>query len=460
MSSLSSLDQIACQVLDTFFNYRIRYSNIPGYQVSIRKKGELIFNKAYGYANADKEEVYTPKHLGRIASQSKVFTAALVFILQEKGRLTLHDKIVDYLPEFKKHKDKRFKDITIRDLVTNRSGIFRDGVDSSFWDLEKPFLGKRELMKEVLQENLVYEPNTVTKYSNVGFSLLGPIIEKAGGDSYANLVQKHIVSKLSIKGFYPDYDKNNKKLKFAQGHTRAFYKGERKIMPHTTANSYIPAAGFCSNTENTTNFLYELYFTDKILPEHIRKDLRYLSWPVKDAKGEFYGLGTQMTDVHNTYYVGHSGGYPGFISQTRHVIGTDYIFGFILNTNEYLSFLVIRSMYEVIQKIKASFLETELKDVIVSKPIMDKWGSSVYLVGKKKVLSFSLEGWLLTEGAAEFAKKADGHFYCDTQSGYFSPGEPLKITMSGKTIKSVKSGSFTSYEEKEFLRRSRKNIKI
>ena len=174
--TLNHKENLALQVIDIWLDYQARYSNLPGFQVCIRKKGHIIFSKAYGYANLKTKLALNTNDLFHIASHSKTFTSCAILQLVEQGKLNLQQAAIDFLPELKKHKDKRFKHLTIRDLLSNRSGIFRDGLDSDFWDLQKPFLSKDQLIQEVLSSDLIYTPNIYSKYSNIGFSLLGLII--------------------------------------------------------------------------------------------------------------------------------------------------------------------------------------------------------------------------------------------------------------------------------------------
>lgn len=451
---IKASDKIACQIIDSWLGFRSRYSEVPGFQVSIRKEGKLIFSNAYGFANLSKKQKYTKKHIGHIASHSKMFTACLAFNMQDRGLVDINKPAVHYLPQFKKHKDKRLKEITLRDLMTNRSGIFRDGLDSAFWDLAKPFLSREQLEKEILTTDLIYEPNTSTKYSNIGFSLLGLALEAAGGGRYDSLIKEHVLKKLSGVQVLTNYAPS-KNISYADGYSQKIYAGQRKVFKHLPTNAMAAATGFCSNTESTTKFLHELLLTDEVVTRHTRKDLISMNWPVKNSKDEFYGLGMQFRIIGNDTYVGHSGGYPGFTSNTLHLAGTGYVFGAIINANDVMPLNAIRSMSETIRMIEETFPASELKDVVISKPLMNKWGGSIYAVGRKKALGFPLNSWLLTEAVITLDIGKNGNYCTDKINGYFSVGEPVKFIRKGKTITAIKFGSSTSYAEEVFLKRNK-----
>ena len=123
--ALTPVEKIAFELLDKWLVYQAKYADITGYQISIRKKGNLIFNKAYGYANIEKKTPYKTSHVGHIASHSKMFTACAALQLQQAGVLSLTDPMVKYLPELTKHKDKRFKDVDLDqyNYATSSTGL-------------------------------------------------------------------------------------------------------------------------------------------------------------------------------------------------------------------------------------------------------------------------------------------------------------------------------------------------
>src|SRR5690606_1880902 len=211
-------------------------------------------------------KILSKDHLFHIASHSKTFTSCLILQLAEQGKLDLLHPVATFIPELKEHTDSRFKKITIRDLLSNRSGIFRDGLEDTFWDLQKPFPSKEEILKEVLAAPLVYEPNTETKYSNYGFSLLGFIIEKESGLNYKKALEEKIFKKLSTSNIYTDF--NPEALdNFADGHSRPFKKGQRIPLKHVAAAFLAPATGLCAHARDTTHFFSELFLKDTLISE-------------------------------------------------------------------------------------------------------------------------------------------------------------------------------------------------
>lgn len=452
-------DILALQVIDTWLDYHARYSQLPGFQVCIRKNHELLFSKAYGYANLKTKRALTKKDLFHIASHSKTFTSCAVLRLIEQGLLGFEHRAIEYIPELKKHKDKRYQHITVRDLLSNRSGIFRDGVQSDFWQLMEPFPNRERLLQELLSSSLTYDPNTCTKYSNIGFSLLGLIIENVLGKPYAQAIDSLIFKKLKGTQILTDYSATEKSS-FADGHTRALFEGERAPLKHAPALALAPATGFCANAEDTSLFFDKLLLGKGLLTPQLQQELLSLHWPVKNSPQDRYGLGVHFDKFSRGELIGHSGGYPGFTTYTSNWVGTGYIVSFFLNTNERISLSAASGLLEIIDKINLTFTNAEAKEAILSAPLMNKWESLIFIITKKKGLGFILDSWEPCKGAILLRAHKKGRDYvCEQQSGYLSAGELISIDQdkAGKIL-GVKWGSHYVPSEKTFLKNIEKTL--
>jgi D-alanyl-D-alanine carboxypeptidase len=441
---MSKFSHPALKVIDHWLTYQLAQGDLPGFQVSIRQEDRLLFSKAFGYADIEKKEKYTPRHLGRIASQSKAFTSVLSLLFEDMGLLRLTDTLVSHLPEFREHRDKRFRRITLQNLLSNRSGIFRDSFDHNYWGSEVPFLSRAQLVRDVMAEKLIYDPEHLTKYSNLGFAIMGLVLEKVGAKPFTKLVTEHILSRLNHTQFCPDYNSRQKFL-LAKGYVRKQFAGQRfKAVQHRVTDAMAPATGFCGNTDCTTDFLQKLYQTDYVLPKKQRAKLLSTKWPVKNVDSDLYGLGTIFSKVGDNEYVGHSGSFPGFASQTWFTPHSKRTFGFITNASAIKTFNAIRAMNEIFKAIELTFSPAEIKSVIVSEVMVENFISTIYVVGKSRALAFSLTGWLPTEEIMVFKKHKD-HFYSDNLRGYLNVGEPLRFFYKAKRIVRVKFGGFESY---------------
>lgn len=153
---------------------------------------------AYGYADLEARRPLRIGDVFRIASHSKTFTATSVLQLAERGALRLDDPVVEHLDWLASHSDARFKEVTLRQLLSHGAGIVRDGLDADYWQLGRQFPNTKQLIKEILEAQLVTDPNAAMKYSNFGYGLLGMVIEERSGTSYADYVSEHICAPLGL----------------------------------------------------------------------------------------------------------------------------------------------------------------------------------------------------------------------------------------------------------------------
>ncbi len=441
-------EALALRVVDTWLDYQSRFTDLPGFQVCLRKKGQIVFSKAYGVANLTTQRPLKTTDFFHIASHSKTFTSCAILQLVEQGKLALHHFILDYLPELKKHKDKRFKKITIRDLLSNRSGIFRDGLDCEFWNLQKPFPSREQLIQEVLASDLIFGPNEQTKYSNMAYSLLGLILENVLGMSYQKAMESLVFKKLKGVKLLTDYEEAHRD-RFAEGHSRTLWEGKRLTFEHAPARGLASATGFCGNAEDTSLFFDTFLCGKGLVTKETQQEILALNWAVKNEPETRYGLGLVFDHFSDMDLVGHKGGYPGFSTYTAHWMGTEYVISVLVNANEYLPVRIARSLLQILQKIKTTFMKEEAETALLGGPFMDKWGTSLCVLTKKKGLCFMIDTWAPCGSVSVLTSKDGEAYMCDTQSGFYSPGEKITFAKDKDgTLLSMKwSGSLSPLED-------------
>ena len=189
---MKSIPKRTLKFIDSWLTLRSQWARWPGFTVAIAKDGEVVFHKAYGLANIEHNETLTTDHLFHVASHSKTFTATAVMQLQERGKLRIDDLITAHLPWLAQHSDQRWRDVTLRQLLSHSAGVIRDGQASGFWQFQGAFPDEDEFKQQITKSQLVFEPNSEFKYSNFGFGLLGLVIEQASGKSYADVVTENI----------------------------------------------------------------------------------------------------------------------------------------------------------------------------------------------------------------------------------------------------------------------------
>lgn len=182
-------------------------------EVFVTEHGKPIYKKGVNYANKKKKIKNNEYTLFRIASITKQFTAAAIMILQERGKLSVKDKLSKYFPDYK-YGNK----ITIDNVLRMNSGIpdymnFYNNVAKIFPSKAEAFTNSSKKNREIIKKSfmtdpILFTPGATFKYSNSGYLLLGEIVEKASGTTYENFLKKEIFDKLDMKytGFIEDLD--------------------------------------------------------------------------------------------------------------------------------------------------------------------------------------------------------------------------------------------------------------
>ena len=221
---VGSMSQCDAQVQTLLTNYQI-----PGATLAIAKNGKLVYMRGFGTANQAGTELTQPYHMFRIASISKPITSIAIMKLIENGQLSLSDKpfgpggILNVDPYFANANitDTRVYDITIQHLLEHAAGWNRDlpmppGPVSPYpWGYghsdpiafplhvtqtlgEANPVTRRAMIKFLIQKGLNFTPGTAFAYSNVGYLVLGEVIEKKTGSTYENYVKQNILAPLGI----------------------------------------------------------------------------------------------------------------------------------------------------------------------------------------------------------------------------------------------------------------------
>lgn len=176
----------------------------PGLSVAIARRGQFVYSEAFGFADKLTREPLAPTHRFRIASISKPVTAVALFTLVEQGKLKLDDfvfgegAILGF--DFSRNYPADVRKIKIRHLLNHTSGGWtNDHNDPMFL---QPAFNHHELITWTLKNQpLKHPPGEHYAYSNFGYCLLGRVIEKISGRSYADFVRQHVAAPCGIKEF-------------------------------------------------------------------------------------------------------------------------------------------------------------------------------------------------------------------------------------------------------------------
>jgi D-alanyl-D-alanine carboxypeptidase len=288
--------------LDAFFNSLDLHKKAMG-SIIISRAGQELYQKAIGYSliaeEEKKEATETTKY--RIGSISKMFTATLVFQLVEEGKLDLSTTVDVFFPKL-----PNASSITISNLLNHRSGWYNFTNDSDY--LQWMTLPKsQEEMRAIIGAHPVdFKPDEKASYSNSNYVILGHIIEKSTGLTYAQNLQERITSKLELKNTYC-----GGKIQIDQNECYSYQLvDDWRILPETDMS--IPGgAGAVVSTPRDMSHFIESLFAFRLISEKSLQQMQTIT--------DGYGMGMFQFPFDSLKLFGHNGGIDGFASLLAYI---------------------------------------------------------------------------------------------------------------------------------------------
>ncbi|AHM63152.1 beta-lactamase [Flammeovirgaceae bacterium 311] len=290
--------------LDSIFSELHQKKGFNG-TVLITKYDRVVYKAAFGYVDFKRKDTLSTQTAFQLASVSKQFTAMAIMMLKEQGKLGYDDSVQQYLPSFP------YKGITIRQLLTHRSGLSNYTYFSDkLWPDRKQAMSNEDVLDlmEAHQPEVYYQPNTHFDYSNTGYCLLAAIVDKASGMPFATFMQKHIFGPLQMTNTFTFGDSiTAKKAKVAIGHTG----GKRKITPDYL-DTVLGDKGMYSTVEDLYKWDQALY-TQKLVKAETMEEAFTGTRPKKKKDKEDYGFGWRIRELERgDKVVYHAGLWHGF----------------------------------------------------------------------------------------------------------------------------------------------------
>ena len=302
----------ACRYFDSWVAFRRHAERVPGVQAAVLHGEDVVLSTAHGVSSVATDEPLTDRHLFRIASHSKTFTATAIMQLVEGGLVRLDDTVGQWIPDLA---ESSISSVTVRELVSHAGGLTRDGADGDFWQLYRSFPDRSELLRVAGDDAAVLGRNERFKYSNIGFSLLGVIIEAASGQPYNAYVAEHIVGRLGLSDTGPEFDPS-RASEFAGGHSALAYAEARIPIDHVDTAAMAAATGFYSTASDLVRYTSAHFEHDeRLLGDDAKRQMQHAAWDV-DGTETSYGLGFAIATIGDRRVLGHGGGYPGHITRT------------------------------------------------------------------------------------------------------------------------------------------------
>jgi D-alanyl-D-alanine carboxypeptidase len=292
----AALDDIARQALD--------HGPIAGMSIAVTRGKQTLLLKGYGSSNLELETSTTPGTLYHIDSITKNFTTAAVLQLAEKHKLNLDDLVEKYVPEIHTIASAA----TVRSLLNHTSGIpDYTALGPQSENIEAVNFTHQDFLTLIRGEKRLFPPAQQWWYSNSGFYLLGMIIEKVTGDTYADYMLNHIFKPLGMESSqYCDARTIVKNR--AAGYVLS--KGHFVNANPMTWNTPFSGGGLCSTVSDLVIWQRALNDGRVISPAGLA--LMRAPTVLSDGAQVDYGLGTRLGELQGHLVLGHTGSGGGF----------------------------------------------------------------------------------------------------------------------------------------------------
>jgi CubicO group peptidase (beta-lactamase class C family) len=342
-----ALSQELSKKFDSLFISQQEFSGV----VLIAENEKPVYRKAFGYREFSNQTLLQTSDIFELASLTKQFTAMIIMMLKEKGKLSYDDLAEKYL-------DIPYKGITIRHLLTHTSGLpdYQDIMDK-YWDKTK-VAGNADCI-EYLNKYAppkLFEPGAKYTYSNTGYLILASIAEKANGKDYIDMCRKWIFRKLKMKSTdIRTLEEKKATTNFAIGH---IYVKERE--KYVRADSF-PSSNYTiwlgnrtgpgriSSTATDLLKWDKALYTNKLVKQSTLQEA-FTPMKLNDESISNYGFGwTLRTDSAFGKIVSHNGDNPGYKTQIIRFIDKKKTI-ILLNNNYSPNFTAILRQLEAVIK--------------------------------------------------------------------------------------------------------------
>lgn len=192
----SSAYQAVSKELTATIKEEMKDKQLPALSIALIDGQSIVWAQGFGYEDAKRMVPASAHTVYRVGSVSKLFTDLAVMHLVEAGKLDLDAPVARYIPGFTPL-NPFGGDITLRELMSHRSGLIREPPVGNYFDTSSPAL--RNTITSLNRTSLVFPPGSHTKYSNAGIATVGYVIEETTGRPFADYLEQHLLDVLGMR---------------------------------------------------------------------------------------------------------------------------------------------------------------------------------------------------------------------------------------------------------------------
>jgi len=311
--------------LDTAFQRVLKNWHAAGFAVAVIEKNKVVYAKGFGYRDVDKKLPATANTLFAIGSCTKAFTASLIGKLEHDGKLNIDKPVTTYLPSLKFYNNDMNNSITLRDMMSHRTGLPRHDFSWYFFSTNST----DSLMQRIQYQEPTYAVRQRWQYNNFMFAAQGAVTEKLTGKSWNENIKENFFAPLGMSRSViniPDMEKSDD---IATGYGLRKDSIIKKL-EYYHINGMAPAGAINSSVNDMAKWVTAWinngkYNGKEIIPESYRnqaissQSIIDGGLPGKDRPDLYfanYGFGWFLSSYKGHYRVEHGGNIDGFSAST------------------------------------------------------------------------------------------------------------------------------------------------
>lgn len=315
--------------LERTIEERRKLENIPGVALVVVTGDKAVYANGFGLRDAERTLPVTPDTLFEIGSTTKAFTAMAAMMSVDDGKLALDDPPRKYLSYFKLRDPDADAAVTIRDLLSHRTGL--KAYEDDVW-LSNEKLSREAVIKAVMMNKPAVKFRETFQYNNVMYTAAGECVARAQQSTWEDVIQTRILNPLGMNHSAPLLKQLRDTSNLSIG-----YKAGPKAIHRRDFNNIAPAGGILSSAADMAQWLRLMIgggvfdgkrlVSEKSFAEIVSKQIRLRD----DAD---YGLGWGLVRWHNRGIITHTGGTDGFSSLVEFMPDQKIGFAFLSNVPE------------------------------------------------------------------------------------------------------------------------------
>lgn len=305
--------------IDSIVQSGFKDPNTPGGVFLVSKKGNIIYEKAFGKANLELNVNMTTDNVFQIGSMTKQFTAISILILEQQGKLNVNDPVSKYVPDYPSGNS-----ITIHQLLTHTSGIRDFTKMKTLPEIAQKEMSPKMMVDFFKNEPVDFKPGEKFDYNNSGYVLLGYVIELVSGEKYEDFIRKNIFEKSGMNNSFYASDR-----KIIKSRAYGYHEKSDGFVNKTIINFSVPFASGSLMSTAEDMLKWQKAINNNLILDAAHTQKAFTKYKLNSGEEFSYGYGWHLKDINGIPDREHGGSIFGFKSMAVYVPEKDiYVIGF------------------------------------------------------------------------------------------------------------------------------------